>query len=741
MTEGLHKFSSYWISAEFPVCSWRSEAYPAPYFRREFFCPDSFSDAFLYICGLGYCKVWLNGEAVSENILEPVVTQYDKRVHYLKYNLAGLLRKGQNVLAVVLGTGWYNNHSHIGWQFNCANWRDNPKLLCELFADDKCLLKSDLDWKVTTDGPIVYDSLRNGESYDARLEMPGWNDIGFDDSAWKNAVQVAPPPGILQQQEVEPIKVFQEYEPCASKKLPDGIVYDFPLNIAGWCKLQVKGEKGAKISLIYGELKSENGDLDIENISYNNYSKRQHLDTYILNGKGTESWEPSFTYHGFQFVKVQISGKAEIVSLKARFIHSDFKEIGHFKSSDATLNRLQELTKISYLSNYVGIPTDCPQREKNGWTGDALLAAETGLWNFQSAAGYRHFTRVLADTQRLSGQLPGIAPSAGWGYNWGSGPAWDSFLIQAPWYVYLYTGDDSSIKENYPEMLKYMEFCRNMARDNLLYFGLGDWCHHDRERIADIGITSSGYYHKNAIIMAKFAELLNYEEDKKYFLTLASDIRNSFRKKFYHGNGLYGLGEWTALACAVFQGLANKEEAEKACQRLVELVRLNKHKADFGILGAKYVPRVLSDAGYIEDAFLLITQPEFPGWGHWIQRGAASLWENWDGKESRNHIMFGDISAWMYEYLGGVRPTEEAVGFKKIIIKPQAVSALNFIEMTYESKYGLIKSSWQKKNRDFVLQVEIPENSNADLTMPNGEKYSLNTGKYELECQLPFSSD
>jgi len=735
MSKTPHTFHGYWINNNPPDCNWLSTANPAPFLRREFICPQSFQKATLFICGLGYCEIWVNGLKVSDNVLEPVVTQYDRRVHYLCYDLFRLLHPGKNVIGVILGTGWYNHHTSTGWQFSHAPWRDNPKMICDLIVDEKCLVKSDNSWTATT-GPLIFDSLRKGETYDARLEMPGWNNINFDQSRWQNAVRKAPPPGILESQEVAPIGVFDRYAVTSSKKFDDGTVYDFPLNIAGWCQIQVRGESGAEIHLTYGELKTENGDLDIRNISNKTYSTRHHLDIYILKGDGIEAWEPRFNYHGFQFVKVKISGNAEIISLEARFVHSKFEDSGEFSSSDPVLNRLQELTRISYLSNYVGIPTDCPHREKLGWTGDALMAAETGLWNFHSASGYRHFTRVLADTQRLSGQLPGVAPCSGWGYNWGSGPAWDSLLILVPWYVWLFTGDERPIRENYPEMKRYMEFCMSMADNDLLYFGLGDWCHHEQNRVAPVGITSSGYYHIDAITMAKFANMLGCQQDRKEFLSLAENIRKSFRNTFYHGDGLYGNGEWTSLACPVFQGMAEPDEVKAAVQRLLTSVRENHHRADFGILGAKYVPRVLAEYGYPEDAYRLITQPEFPGWGNWVKRGATSLWENWDGSNSRNHIMFGDISAWMFEYLGGISPLESAPGFRHFKIQPRPVPQLQSVQMHHDCQFGRIQSAWQQENLLFTLQLSIPAGTEADLILPDGTKHQITAGKYDFQCQI-----
>ena len=382
------------------------------------------------------------------------------------------------------------------------------------------------------------------------------------------------------------------------------------------------------------------------------------------------------------------------------------------------LNALQRNTVQSYLSNFTGIPTDCPHREKNGWTGDAQLAMETGLWNFKAEKACTHFLELFADTQRPSGQLPGIAPSGGWGFNWGSGPAWDILLFEYPWQMYLFCGNTENIRRFYGNMQSYIEYCNGMSENDLIRFGLGDWCHHTRSAIVTTELTSTAYYYYAVTRMVEFANILGKKSDAKQYAELAKKIRTAFNKKFCHKDGTYASGEWTALAAALYFDLAEEKNRKKIAEKLVKMVRANGHKVNFGILGANYVPRVLSDFGYADDAYKLITQPEYPGWGWWVVQGATSLWEMWNGSSSQNHIMFGDISAWMYQYPAGVTPLKEAPGFKKFQIKPEFIKDLSFVRMCHESPYGVIRSEWKRNKNKIVCEFEIPAKASADIILP-----------------------
>ena len=713
---------------------WRAAVLSAPFFRKKFTYQKETEKVEVSICGLGYYELFLNGRKVGDHVLDPVVTQYDKRVRYVVYDVTEYLRSGDNVIAVVLGNGWYNAHTAEVWHFDKSSWSDYPKFLLQMESDNEILVVSDTSWKCNT-GPIVFDGLRNGETYDARLEFDGWSTVDFDDSSWTSTTRIAPPGGNLEEQTMPPCKVMQTV-PCAEHwSTSEGDeLYDFGENLTGWVRIEVSGDAGAEIVIKYAELLKENRSLDQDNIKTCVLDDEFQTDRYILNGDGSEIWEPRFTYHGFQYVQISITGKAELNKVEARFIHTSFEQVGHFSCSDDTLNKLQDCTMRSYKSNFTGIPTDCPHREKNGWTGDAQLAAETGLFNFDAATSYEHWLALIADAQRLSGQLPGIVPSGGWGFNWGSGPAWDSAFLLIPWYIYLYTGRMDAIKTHYDAMKKYVDYCSYMADGDIVSFGLGDWCHVDSERIVDPALTSTSYYYVDSLLIAKFAEILGHNEDAKDYSNLASDIKKAFNKHFYHGDGLYAKGEQTAMGCALYQGLVDDSEKSQVVQKLVDAVNENGGKPDFGILGAKYVPRALAENGHVALAYKLITQADFPGWGYWIEQGATTLWENWNGNDSQNHIMFGDISAWMYQYLAGIQPDPANPGFKNVIIQPNPVPGLDFVHASYKIPVGELTVSWKLEDDKFNLNIGLPENTTATVKMPDGKSVPLKSGQHHLSC-------
>ncbi len=725
------KWRAKWIARP---TTYMGDVLPAPFLRKVFNCRAETGSARLYICGLGYYELYINGRRVGDHVLDPVVSQYDRRARYVVYDVGEYLVPGENAIGVILGNGWYNCHTPEVWHFDKASWRDYPKMLLELELDGKTVLCSDESWKVSG-GPIVFDGLRNGETYDARLELDGWLSPDYDDSGWQMAARVPGPGGVLQIQSMPPCKVMQTLAAEKQWELPDGsVVFDIGQNIAGWARITVSGKKGTELIIKYAERLNDKNDIDQSNIASLIKGGDCQTDRYILKGSGREVWEPRFTYHGFRYLR--ISGPladVRIEKVEGRVVHTAFGRIGAFSCSDDTLNRLQNCTIWSYVGNFVGIPTDCPHREKNGWTGDAQLAAETGLFNFAAGTAYEQWMDSFADVQRPSGQLPGIVPSAGWGFKWGSGPAWDSAFLLIPWYVYLYTGSDLAIRTHYKAMKQYVDYCTSMATGHIVSFGLGDWCHVDSKRAVQAELTSTAYYYVDSVLLAKFAGINGKSADRSRYEKLAAKIKDAFNRRFYKGGGVYANGEQTALACAVYQGLVEDSEKDKVVGQLAEAVKANGCKPDFGILGAKYVPRALSENGHADLAYKLITQPEFPGWAHWLGQGATTLWESWAGDFSLNHIMFGDISAWMYQYLGGIRPDPENPGFRHVIIKPLPVSGLEWARAEHAAPVGKITSAWKKSGGRFELEVEIPAGSTATIIMPNAASHETGPGKHRFE--------
>ena len=704
-----------------------SPVLPAPYFRKVFPCVNP-AGVKVAICGLGYYELFINGRKVSENVLDPIVTQYDRRVRYVVHELSDYLKVGENVIGVILGNGWYNCHTPEVWNFYHAAWRDYPKLLLEMKSEKAEILLSNTSWKVS-EGPIVFDGLRDGEHYDARLELGDWLSLAYDDSAWGNAKITSPPGGFLEEQTAAPCRITQTIE---MKKINMFDVYDTGVNITGHARISVQGKNGAQVVLRYAERLTDDGELSTHNQDKFIKGGSFQTDKYILKGDGLEVWEPCFTYHGFQYVHAAVTGDAKIVKIEARLVSSDFRRIGTFSSSSEMLNKLQECTCRSYISNFTGIPTDCPHREKNAWTGDAQIAVETGLFNFDGASSYKQWIDSFRDAQRPSGQLPGIIPNAGWNYH--CGPAWDCALFVIPYNIYIFTGDRECIEKNYDLMRSYLSFCAGMTDDHTVAFGIWDYSTPDFmwENASPKWITSTACYYGCVEMFSKFAGLLGKEDDRLAYAKLATDIKAAFNEKFNKRDRELAKGEMTSIASSLYWGLCEEPEKATAVSRLAELVVTNSCKADFGILGAKYVPRVLADNGHADLAFRMITQEEYPGWGYWIKKGATTLWEHWKGTSSKNHIMFGDISAWMYKYPGGFSHDFDNPGKKYMKIAPKFIAGLEHVRAEYQ---GYV-SEWKVEGGVFRLSVTVPEGSCASVSLPDGGKHEIAGGSCEFKSKL-----
>ncbi len=599
--ETTRRWSANWINCGYSHTNCEAPVRPAPCFRKEF--EFSGAEALLHLCGLGYHELYVNGKRVGDEVLQPVVSQYDRRARYITYDIGTYLRPGKNAIGVMLGDGWYNPSTADVWHFDKVGWADYPKLICELEAAGGILLKSDRSWRFSEDGPLTFTQLRNGECYDARKEFAGWAECGFDDSAWKNAEIIPGPGGVLTKQTMPGCRVTERIRPEGRFPGQKGaVIYDMGLGMTGWARLKVHGEAGSVVRLRYSEHSNAYfSDIDQGNICKFVRSGDFQTDRYTLKGEGTEEFVPRFTYHGFNFVEVLVeSGKAEIVDIEGEFVRTAFDPVGSFRSDHEMLNRLFEATINSFAGNFTGIPTDCPHREKNGWTGDASLAVDTGLFAFGLADSYAHFIQTMGDTQRPNGQFSGIVPTGGWGFNWGSGPVWDSAFIVIPWSVYLYTGDDSLIRMNYEKMLRYLDYANTLAAGHIIRFGLGDWCHDDRLKVVDTQVTSTAYYHYLAMLVAKCAALLGDKAAAERLAALGAEIRAAFNAAFYKGDGIYAKGEPTALAVALELGLCPDEERAAVAAKLAEHMENRRCRAEFGIVGAKFVPRALANAGYLE---------------------------------------------------------------------------------------------------------------------------------------------
>lgn len=699
---------------------------PAPLLRRAFTLNKPIRAARAFVCGVGYYELRVNGRKIGDGVRDPGYTRYDRRVLYNSYDVAPFLAEGGNALGVLLGTGFLNPHVRAVWDFDRAPWRQSPRLLLELriaYKDGTTQrVVSDDQWR-TASSPITFDGIHGGEFYDARLEKEGWDAPSYDDSAWESVKILSAPGGVLKAAQSPPVKVTQTRRPAKITQPKPGIyLLDMGQNMAGNALLTVQGAAGVSVKLEYGERLNPDGTLNAEHIGgfVKNTDKTQPFQTeiYTLKGGGKEVWSSRFTYHGFQYVQVTgYPGQLASESVQAQFAHSAITPVGTFSCSNPLLNKIWKAGIYSYLSNLQSIPTDCPHREKNGWTGDAHLAAEQGLFNFDPAPVYTKWLYDLDDEMKESGALPGIVPTGGWGYAWGNGPAWDSAYLLIPYYMYVYLGDTQILVERYPKMRRYVDYLTRHAKNGIVSLGLGDWAPFQTETPVDV--TSTGYYYRDALIVAKTAELLGKTDEANEYYALAESVKKGFLEKFYNpATGLIANGSQTALSCALYQGLTAPDNHDKILANLLTAVQNRNGSIDTGILGAKYLLNGLLENGRADVAYQIASKKTLPSWGYWIENGATTLYESWRDADSRNHIMYGDILAWMYKALAGIVPEPNSPGFAHFTLKPYVVGDLTSAKAEYRSIRGLIESDWKRDGEKFTWKVTIPPTSSARICVP-----------------------
>ncbi len=697
---------------------------PSPLLRKTFSISKPIARATAYICGLGYYELQINGAKVSDHVLDPSWTLYNNHAYYTTYDVTTNLLQGNNAIGVQLANGFYNQWTVDVWNTYTAPWRALPEMIVQVvvqYADGtQDTIASDSTWKAAT-GPLLLDTTRLGEVYDARLELTNWSTAGYNDSTWSNVVTRAGTGGSLLAPDAPSVKVFQSVHPVRIIPVtgkPGVYTFDFGQNLVGWGQLTVSGPAGTSVSMVYGELTNSDGSVNQSNINvFVTLQQYFQKDTYILKGGGTETYAPRFTYHGFQYAEVTgLPAAPTTNTLVAQVVHTAVPPAGNFLCSSDLLNRIETNTLWSYLGNFVGIPTDCPTREKNGWTGDAQLACEVGLTHFNAAPAYTRWLKEFGPGQQSNGELSGVFPNANWGY--GEGPAWESASQFIPWFVYEHCGDMGILTNNYATMKAYENYETSVASGNIVSYGLGDW--EPASTVTPAAVTDTGYYYQGALVVARTAAMMGNMADAVTYSNLAAQIQVSFNNNFFNPtNDEYSIGSQTAQSCALYQGLVNSNNLAAVAQTLATTMLQNNNTIDTGILGSKYLLRALCDNGHSDTALALALQTNYPGWGNWISRGATTLWETWSGNgatDSHNHIMFGDISAWFMEYLAGIRPG--APGYKSVIIKPEITGAIAWAQGTHDSPYGTISSAWQINGRTITLNVTIPPGTTASVYLP-----------------------
>lgn len=703
---------------------------PSPIFRKEFILTSEVKSARAYISGLGYYELYINGRKVGDRVLDPAFTAYDKKVLYSTFDITEYLRDSINAIGVMLGNGWYNMASRGVWSFDRSPWRADPAFILQVrIANNLGTIQqvlSDSTWTCSP-GPVVFNSIRQGEIYDATREQPGWSTPGFYDKDWHPVRVVRGPEGKMTAQTIPPIRIVDRIAPERIFKTPENtLVCDFGQNMAGFVELTLNTVRGRRIEFKYGEKLNENGTVDQSNIDGLVVDTPFQTDTYITKGDAEEKWHPKFTYHGFRYVEVKGYPELTVNNIRACAITTSMAKKGAFTCSSDLLNQIQHNSEWSFISNFHGYPTDCPHREKNGWTGDAQLASDMALYNYHIETAYWKWVDDIVDSQLPSGMVSAIVPTGGWGYYWGNGPAWDYALIILPWNTYVYSGDKAILEKYYPYMRKYMEFLSGTADNYIIGWGLGDWV--PVKTTTSPELITTAYFYQDARIMARIAEVLGRDAEVNHYNSLAMNIANAFREEFVNlESGNVGNGSQTSLSCPLYFNMLDSDLSLNILNKLVENIQNSNLNLDFGVLGSKFVPNVLAEMGKIDDAYQMIHTTDFPGWGHWVQQGATTLWEDWKGEGSRNHIFFGDVSAWFFKYLGGIRPETGHPGFKQFTIRPWFPENLSWVTALMESMYGGIECNWEKNEEGISMMVRIPFNTSATISLPRDISLQVRT--------------
>jgi alpha-L-rhamnosidase len=729
------KWSAKWITDIEDVDEKR-----APYFQKEIQTKSPIARATVYLASAGLHELTLNGEKVGDAFMDPIYTRFDKRVLYNTYDVTSLL-KTDNIIDVVLGNGWYNHQSTAVWYFHKAPWRARPRFMFEMLIEYKDgsteKIISDNSWK-TSFGEIQLNSIYTAEHVDN-------NQVAGE---WKNAIEVASPTELISSQQLPPVRKVNVYTAASFKKIDSKTyLFDFGQNMSGITELKIAGQKGTVVKVKHGEHIKEgriyNDGLEVHYRPTDDTDPFQ-TDIYTLSGNGEEVFSPKFNYKGFQYAEVTADNDIELNenSLKAYFAHSDVEPVGKIESSNELITKIWKATNMAYLSNLYGYPTDCPQREKNGWTGDGHIAIETGLFNYDGIMVYEKWMDDHRDEQQEDGTLPAIIPTSGWGYTWANGPDWTSSMVLVPWNVYKFYGDKHILEENYGSMKRYVNKIKSVAKNNLTDWGLGDWI--PIKTKSNLEFTSSVFYYTDALILSKTAKLLGKENDAAEFKTLAEEIKSAINKKYFNADKkIYASGTQTEMSMALFRGIVSEEKMQAVADNLANSVIKNNSKLDVGLLGSKTILNALSQNGYADLAYKLTSSDEFPSWGYWIANGATTLYESWkisaDNNASLNHIMFGEIGAWFYKALGGINIDETRPGFKNIILQPHFVDGLDDIKVTHKGPYGNIVSAWEKEGEAVNYAVVIPPNSTAELLFDDSVKQVTGKGQNEvLDLSLPI---
>lgn len=702
----------------------------APYLRRAFdlkFTPEA---ADLKICGLGFYRLWINGREITKGCFAPYISNPDDRMYFDTYDLTPCLQPGENVLGVLLGNGFQNDFGGAVWNFDKAPWRSAPKLaieFCAVGSEETLSFHADGHF-LTHPSPILFDEYRLGEIYDARRELPGWNLPGYDTAGWTPALPADAPKGALCECRAEPIRRYETLSPVSVTPCDGGFLYDFGRNTAGICRLHLTDAAPGQTVVIKFCERLRDGKFDQSNLYNQPVEKYPFYFTdfsrveYHARG-GDELYEPSFAWFGYRyaFVLGVRPDQATAGLLSFPVLSSDLRRVGHFSCSDETVNRIFDMIVNSDRSNFYYFPTDCPHREKNGWTGDASLSAPQMSLLLDTTESYLEWLRCVVAAQRADGALPGIVPTSGWGFAWGNGPAWDSVLFNLPYTVWRLRGDTRAIAVTADAMLRYLAYIRTRrSADGTVAIGLGDWVpvgkksnRYDTPLVLTDSIMVTDMANKASVMLA----VIGRKKDAAIAAALRDEMLASIRGVLLDKTaGRLANGTQTAQAMGLYYGIFLPEERRKAFGLLMTRIRENNGRFDCGFLGLHVLFHVLSEFGEGETAYRMITGKEFPSYRNLLDRGETAMVEAFQpegGPEcgSHNHHFLGDAVRWFFRSLAGL----EIVNCRRIRVSPLFVRELDSAEASYELPGGNAAVAWRRCGSRILLTVTHPADVSCDI--------------------------
>jgi alpha-L-rhamnosidase len=694
---------------------------PASYYRKDFTLARQPVQAFLYVTSLGDVEPRLNGHKVGNDFFITGWTDYHKRVYYRCYDVSRELKAGDGTLGAILGDGWFRgNLSIIGQNIYGRKTRLMAQLQLTYEDGSTGVIASDGSWKADF-GPVLQTDHFDGETYDGRREIPGWDKPGYNDSAWHPVqtgaelapvIQAAPGAPVRRTGEVKAVKIT---EPRAG--LP---VFDFGQNFAGWVRLRVNAPAGTRVVMRFAEVLNPNG------VPYRaNLRSARATDTYICRGGGEEVWEPRFTYHGFQYVEVEgLPSKATPETLTGIVVGSDLPPVGSFDCSDSTINRVASNMRWTIRANLFDLPTDCCQRdERMGWM-DYHEVAPSTLCEFDASTLFTKWVADIMDARKPDGGFSQISPDVH-GFPWS--PAWADSSVLIPWMMFRVYGDTRLAGRYYDQLAGHLEFYKSRSKDYVgPDEGYGDWLALDSSTPKNL--VSTAQFAQCARAMSELAEALGKTEDAAGYRRLLENIRRGFQKKFINADGTIGSNSQGGYAMALGFDLLDPEQVPQASSRLVAAIEAKGKHLSTGMVTTHLLLPALSKGGRPDVARQLLAQKTFPGWGYFLEQGATSVWERWDSKTEKgfhpdamnsfNHANLGTCTEWFYHDLAGIQCNPSAVAFKKIIIKPAVLGDLTRVNCSYDSFHGRIITHWKRDGAKLSLDITIPANTAATVFVP-----------------------